>query len=125
MPSPRRRTVDGARPDLLEAAGVRGLPFGKLDERRVGEHGPDRTVLAGRGALAPGCELAGDGAGAGIELAHARQAFPDGLGVALVGRALKPSALLACPLQAPVLAEAPLKLVGKLEQVQRRPLARS
>ncbi len=52
-----------------------------------------------------------------LRRAHARQPREDRLQVALVAGALQRLALLARPLQSPELAQAPLELVGELEQV--------
>src|SRR6185312_11576600 len=113
--APQTRRVDAAY--LLEAAQVRRLTLGKLDERRIGEHRTDRTVLGDRGALAPGGELAGHSPGARIELIDARQPFPSSFGIALVGRRLQPPALLDRPAEPAAAAKATLDLVGELEQV--------
>ena len=103
--------------DLLERADVRRVALGELDERRIAEHGADRAVLLGRGALAPGRQLARHRAGPRVELPDARKPLPGGVGVALVGGGLEAPALLAGPIEAAGLLEAALNLVGELEQV--------
>ena len=83
------------------------------------EHRPDRPVLVGRGALAPGRELLCHRPGARVELADARQALPG----ACRGRARRwPTRGGGTPrgpsLRRPVSLQAPLELVGELEQVR-------
>ena len=103
--------------NLAKAAAVARTTLGYLDQGRVLNDRADRPVLARRRALAPGGQPLGHRSRGAIELSDPREAFPGGLRVALVGRALEPSALLDRPLVAPALPQSALQLVGQREQV--------
>ena len=72
----------------------RSAGAGRLDQRRIGEHRPDRPVLGLGGALAPGGKLARGRALAGPRGGSPGETPPRLVGIALVGRVLQRAALL-------------------------------